>query len=79
MPIVPVSRALEPGQQPQQRRLAAAGRAEDGRQGPGRDLQVQASQNRLRTEGLAQAANRYIAHAFILVSWPGRWKNRPSR
>src|SRR6478609_12085416 len=35
-------RALEPGQQPQQRRLAAAGRAEDGRQAPGRYLQVQA-------------------------------------
>jgi len=51
-------RALESGQQPQQGRLAAARRAEDGRQGAGRLLQVQARQDRVDAEGLVQSTHQ---------------------
>jgi hypothetical protein len=59
--------ALEPGQQPQQGGLPAAGRAEDGGQRPGGHLEIHAGQHRVGPEGLVQAAYRHLPHNFILA------------
>jgi hypothetical protein len=58
-------RAVEAGQQPEQRRLPAARRPQDRRQGPGRHLQVHAGQDWMGAEGLIQAGNRQLPHALI--------------
>ena len=60
---VPASACSNPASTPQQRGLAAAGRAQDRGQRPGRHGQVQPGQDRRGAEGLVQPLHGQLGHA----------------
>ena len=60
--------ALEAGDQPQQRGLAAAGRPQHRDQLAARDLEVDAGDRAHAAEGLDDASDRDVAHATMLRS-----------
>jgi hypothetical protein len=55
-------RVVEPGHDPQQRRLPAAVGAEDPDPRAGLDVEVEAAQDRAAAEGLLQAADGKLRH-----------------
>src|SRR5204862_4602479 len=59
---------LEPRDQAQEGRLAAAGRAQHGDQLPARDLEAHVVDGPRRAEGLGDAAEPYLAHAHIVAA-----------